>query len=88
MHRIQVQLTQAQERQLRDMARLRKVSISALIREGVERLLAPANDDWERIKADALAAVGSCSLGIGDLAQNHDECVAQALLDDLEANRP
>ncbi len=87
MHRIQVQLTAPQEQQLRDMATLRGVSISALIREGVERLLAPADDDWEQIKAEALSAVGSVPLGISDLAEHHDDYITRALLEDIRENR-
>jgi Arc/MetJ-type ribon-helix-helix transcriptional regulator len=88
MHRIQVQLTQAQERQLRDVARLRKTSISALIREGVEQLLAPANDDWEKIKAEALAAIGGGRSGLTDVALNHTDYFADGLYEELQENRP
>ncbi len=87
MHRIQVQLTAAQEAQLRDMARLRDVSISALIREGIDQLLAPSNEDWETIKAAALAGVGKFNSGLGDVSENHDAYLADDLYDEMMENR-
>lgn len=78
MHRVQVQLTAEQERRLKDLAKLRGASISALIREGVDRLLEPeakAEDDrWAR----ASALVGAFHGPPGDVAKDHDEWFAQA----------
>jgi len=88
MHRIQVQLTEAQERQLREMAELRNVSISALIREGVDALVAPLNGDWERRKAAALAVIGSARSGRSDTAERHDDALAEALHEEIAENRP
>jgi Arc/MetJ-type ribon-helix-helix transcriptional regulator len=89
MHRIQVQLTETQERQLREMARLREVSISALIREGVEHVLAPGEADWERRKAVALASIGKHRFS-GPLppAETASEKFADALYEDILENRP
>ncbi len=69
------------------MARLRNVSISALIREGIDHLLAPANDDWEAIKAAALAGVGQFNSGLEDVSRNHDAYLADDLYDEMMENR-
>lgn len=81
MHRIQVQLTKEQERQLREMARLRGESISALIREGVDALLAPARKRREEDIAWSRSIAGSFRdrEGKTDVARNHDYYLAQAI---------
>lgn len=79
MHRIQVQLTAAQERQLKDLAKLRGCSISALIREGVDRLLGPAAQAEDEKWARANAAVGSVKGPGGDAARDHDAWFADAV---------
>lgn len=88
VHRIQVQLTESQERQVREMAGLRNVSISALIREGVDALVAPLNEDWERRKAAALAVIGSARSGRSDTAERHDDYLAEALHQEIVEKRP
>ena len=88
MHRIQVQLTVEQERQLREMARLRDVSISALIREGIDGMLAPSTGDWERRKAIALASIGKCRSGLLPPAKTLDEIYADGLYEEIVENRP
>lgn len=82
MHRIQIQLTQDQERRLRELAKLRGSSISALIREGVDRLIEPKvsalNRNWER----ANAVVGKYrSAEPTNVATEHDDYFAQAIID-------
>lgn len=60
------------------MARLRRSSISALIREGVDLVLKPTFNDrsvaLERARA-ALGAFDSCS---SDVSERHDHYLAQA----------
>jgi Arc/MetJ-type ribon-helix-helix transcriptional regulator len=86
MHRIQVQLTANQERQLREMARLRGQSISALIREGVDALLAPARKrrqeaiEWSR----SIAGTGRDKEGKTDVSERHDYYLAQAIYEGLD----
>lgn len=80
MHRIQVQLTPAQERGLREAARLRGQSISALIREGVDRVLDPSvesqDDQWTR----AASIIGKYRSKSGnDAAEKHDVYFAEAI---------
>jgi hypothetical protein len=80
MHRIQVQITEAQERALREMARLRGESISALIREGVDRLIEPLTDKREAARKRALALIGLVGPGQpSDLAERHDDYLADAI---------
>jgi Arc/MetJ-type ribon-helix-helix transcriptional regulator len=80
MHRIQVQLTAEQERMLRELAELRGSSISALIREGIDVILAPGKEQrrlaWDR----ARAFVGRYDSGTTDTAENHDDALAEAFL--------
>jgi Arc/MetJ-type ribon-helix-helix transcriptional regulator len=79
MHRIQVQLTAEQERRLKDLARLRGVSISALIREGVDRLLDPERKAEGERWARATAVVGSVKGPGGEVARDHDAWFADAI---------
>jgi hypothetical protein len=77
MHRIQVQLTESQERMLREIARLRGLSISALIREGVDQITAPERERREQARQRALRLVGAFS-DKPDVARRHDEYLAEA----------
>jgi Arc/MetJ-type ribon-helix-helix transcriptional regulator len=79
MHRIQVQLTAEQERRLKELAKLRGASISALIREGVDRLLDPARRAEDERWARATAVVGSVKGPAGDVAEDHDAWFADAI---------
>jgi hypothetical protein len=83
MHRIQVQLTVAQERALRELSRLRGVSVSALIREGVDAIVAGATGSADH-GDPGLALIGM--LGPGgptDLAERHDDYLAAIYEEDL-----
>jgi hypothetical protein len=77
MHRIQIQLTLAQERTLRRLARLRGLSISALVREGVDRITVPEQRRRDRARRRALALIGAFS-DKGDVARRHDDYLAEA----------
>ena len=87
MHRIQVQLTPEQERMLRELAAVRGSSISALIREGVDALLAPTADEEQRRRERMLSMIGAFSSGESDVSENHDEYFVQAIEDKWKANR-
>jgi hypothetical protein len=69
MQRIQVYLRPEQLAALRALARRRGVSISDLVCQGVDRVLAeiPPEEDplWD--------IVGMFDSGLGDLAEKHDE---------------
>ncbi len=72
MHRIQIQLTGEQERILREMARLRGASISALIREGVDYLIAPAKEHRQAAQQRAIALIGLFT-DEPDVSVRHDD---------------
>jgi Arc/MetJ-type ribon-helix-helix transcriptional regulator len=73
MHRIQVQLTPEQERMLRELAALRGSSISALIREGIDALLAPEATERRRRRERMLLAIGIGRSGLHDVSSRHDD---------------
>jgi Arc/MetJ-type ribon-helix-helix transcriptional regulator len=86
MHRIQISLTANQERMLRDLARLRGESISALVREGVDRLLEPERARREGRKEQAHALIGFAgpdAAGKTDVAARHDDYLAEWALQTL-----
>ncbi len=86
MHRIQVQLTSDQERMLRELARLRGSSVSALIREGVDYVVTPSKENRERRVRSAQSIIGVLA-GPGDVAGRHDEYYAETLQRELRTNR-
>lgn len=76
MVRTQIQLSEEQARELKRLAAERNVSVAEVIRGAVDRELHDdaRSDAWER----ALSVVGKYSSGIGDIAENHDEYLAEA----------
>ncbi|MBI4729601.1 MAG: ribbon-helix-helix domain-containing protein [Acidobacteria bacterium] len=79
MLRTQVQFTEEQGRRLRRLAAEMGVSVSELVRRGVELLLRseeepPGADVHER----ALAAVGRFRSGCRDIAAEHDRYLDEA----------
>lgn len=81
MVRMQIQFTQEQQAELRHQARKRGISISALVREAVDRELSRGeshDEAWER----ALSVVGKYrGRPPHDVAENHDEYLAEAFKD-------
>lgn len=77
MERTQISLTSGQARELRRLARKRKTSMAALIREAVDRAYgidAGEGARWER----ALASVGGFRSGRSDVSERHDDALADA----------
>ena len=76
MIRTQVQVTERQARELKRIADARGVSISAVVRDAVDRIIDERGRDaaWRR----ALAAVGSVRGGGGNVAEEHDRYAAEA----------
>lgn len=71
-------MTEAQAARLRRLARRRKTSMAALIRDAVDRVYSepgPADDPWDR----AIAAIGGFRSGRRDGSENHDDAFADAL---------
>jgi Arc/MetJ-type ribon-helix-helix transcriptional regulator len=79
--RTQIQLTEEQAEALRRLAHERRLSMAALIREAVDRLL-DGDDDRERWRR-ALSVVGKYrdKEGATDLGVNHDKYLAEAYED-------
>jgi hypothetical protein len=75
---IQVYLRPEQLQALRSLARRRNLAVAELIRRGVDRLLAevPAEEDplWD--------IVGLVQSGPSNLAEKHDEYVAEMIADE------
>lgn len=81
MVRMQIQFTPEQAAELRRRAGKRRISISALVREAVDRDLSrhlSHDEAWARL----LSAVGSGHGGGGNVAEDHDEYLAEAYADD------
>jgi len=77
MIRVQIQFTTEQSDELRRQARMCGVSVSALVREAVDREL-QRRETREEAWARALAAIGSFSGDGSSVAENHDEYLAEA----------
>ena len=79
MIRTQVQLTDEQTTELKQLAAARGRSISSLVREGVDRLLHSGDHDSRGEKMRRAASVfGKFRSGRPDLAERHDDHFADA----------
>jgi Arc/MetJ-type ribon-helix-helix transcriptional regulator len=76
MARTIVQLTESQAEMLRKRTRDQRVSISELVRQGVDKILATPTEDPD-IRRRAAAAVGFIH-DVPDLAENHDKYLREA----------
>lgn len=79
MIRTQIQLSESQMKQLKDLARRRGLSVAALIREGAELVIrsgGPVDEDHRR--RCAMAAAGRFHSGHRDLAAAHDRYLKEA----------
>ncbi len=82
MIRTQIQLTEHQAREIKRWAEDRGVSMAAIIREAVDRHLRDRSaPSWDEVIERAIAAVGSCASGSGDVADRHDEYFAESGLE-------
>jgi hypothetical protein len=73
--RTQISLTEAQLRAAQEEARRRGISLAALIREAVDRLLAADGD--RRIRERARRGVGGFRSGHRSTSERHDEVLAE-----------
>jgi Arc/MetJ-type ribon-helix-helix transcriptional regulator len=80
--RTQVQLTEKQAEVLRRLAHERRISMAALVREAVDRMIERDDDREERWRR-ALSVVGKYrdKEGATDVAVNHDKYLAEAYED-------
>jgi len=82
MVRTIIQLTEKQAKELKERSKKERVSVSELVRRGVDELLSkpsPDEEAWRR----AMEAVGFADFGIPDLSERHDHYFAKALENDL-----
>lgn len=78
MVRTQVQLTEDQHRRLKEAARTRDVSLAEVVRRSVDAWLAEQGRDGSRELVErALSVVGRFASGLTDVAERHDEYLAE-----------
>jgi hypothetical protein len=77
MIRLQVQFDEAELKALRNAATQRGVSISAVVRDAVDRCVL-AHEDRTVAIGRAMAIIGKFSSGTGDVAARHDEYFAES----------
>ena len=86
MIRTQIQLTESQAREVKRWADERGVSMAAIIREAVDAHLRDSGrPSWDEIVERAIAAAGTAHSGLGDLAERHDDYLAESVMDDSDA---
>jgi hypothetical protein len=78
MLRTQIQIEEDQIKWLRDRAKERGVSVSQLIREGVDFYRKYEDRIPEDKKKKALAAIGRYASGVSDISEKHDDYLAEA----------
>lgn len=79
LHRTQILLDEQQIVALRRLASERGVSVAQLIREAVSEALDRRNgDDLARVRQRAAAAAGRFRSGRRDVAERHDDHLAEA----------
>ena len=79
MIRTQVQLKERQLHRLRALAAERGLSISALVRNGVDNILAEMGQGTHTIRAQrAISAAGRFRSGRSDVARRHDDYLISA----------
>lgn len=72
MVRTQIQLTEAQVTQLKELAHASNESIAAIIRQAVDQFLAKQQPDHRTLYRQALTVVGKYQAGAPDVSVNHD----------------
>ena len=81
MHRTQIQLTEEQVSALKAIGAKENRSMADLIRESVEQLISRRRPvDRQKMMIRALSVIGKYSGGPGDVSENHDEYLAEAIL--------
>lgn len=85
MIRTQIQLTESQAREVKRWAEDRGVSMAAVIREAIDAHLRDSGrPSWDEIVERAIAAVGCCASGVGDLAERHDDYFVESIIDPID----
>lgn len=73
MVRVTVRLTEHQISQLRALAAKQGLSVSAVIRRAIDRMLALEPPDDAGMRRRAKSVAGCFNSGLGDLAERHDD---------------
>ena len=76
---MQVQLTEEQAAALKSLAARRGVSVSELIRQGVDTILRGPQLEERARRERARAVAGRFASGLGDLAERHDRYLGEDL---------
>ena len=80
MIRTQIQLSETQMQQLKNLARRRGVPVAALIREGADLVIRSSGTaDEEQRRRRAMAAAGRFHSGHKDLGEAHDRHLSEVL---------
>ena len=74
MKRTQIQLTEEQDKRLRRISASRGVPIAELVREAIDAQF--KNGDPAELRAHAIASIGGFRSGLTDIAENHDDYLA------------
>jgi predicted DNA-binding protein len=78
MNRTQIQLTDEQHKQLRELSKETREPIASLIRKSVDHFLLTRRPDRLYLYRQARAAVGKYEAGIPDISINHDKYLEDA----------
>ena len=79
MIRTQIQLTEEQYLQLKQMALKRRRSLATLVREGVEKVLKEAGEpNLDEARRNALSVVGKYHSGAKDGSTHHDRYLSES----------
>ena len=79
MVRTQIQLTEKQARMLRNLAKVKKVSMAELIRRSLDMFLRNSSFlDFEERKKRAVQAIGTFRSGTRDISEKHDKYLNEA----------
>ena len=78
MTRMQVQLTEDQVEKLKRRAQQKECSVSALVRQAVDSLLAEEDEEYAEKWRRATAVIGCFSSGLTDVAERHDDYLDEA----------
>jgi hypothetical protein len=79
MVRTQIQLEERQVKRLKEMAEREGVSVAELIRRAIDQATdASLVADEEEVRARALAVVGKYVDTVSDVAERHDDYLAEA----------
>jgi predicted DNA-binding protein len=79
MVRTQIQLTEEQYLQLKQLSLRRRRSLATLVREGVEKVLKEAGEpNLDEARRNALSVVGKYHSGKMDVSVHHDKYLSES----------